>query len=169
MMRWVTVFDIHQTPILPEIILTGFFAITATVTLIGTITVLRPPKDPSSKSVASFLSIVTAVFIIFTLSTVLDLRRTLAATRALDAGQMRTESDHISDVEHTPIDRMNKTSSAVLTTFKVGDRWFLCPIPRACTLQIGEPIEVAYLPHDGQRFTPLILRIRMTHPCAFQL
>jgi hypothetical protein len=162
-MHWVTVFDIHQTSNLSGIILAGVLGVLALATGAGAVTSFRPPTDASSKRFGIMLAFVATLFLLFTMSTISDLRRTIAAGYALDAGKVEHVEGEITDMQRGANGKYGR--GGTLVSFKIGPLWFVSPLAGRCNLRIGDRASVSYLPNDGSRLTPLVVRMDMPHAC----
>jgi hypothetical protein len=109
------------------------------------------------------LAVVAVLFLLFTFSTISDLRQTIMAAHDLDAGRAENIEGEITDVQRVAT---GKNSAGSLLSFKIGPHWFVSPLPRGCNPQIGDRAKVSFLPNDGSRLTPVIVHMAMPHACV---
>jgi hypothetical protein len=163
-LHWITVFDIHQTSNLSSIVLAGVLGALALATGAGAVSGFRPPADAGSRRFGTMLAFVSSLFLLFAISAISDLRRNIDAGYALDAGKVEHVEGEITDIQRGATGSYGRTTGT-LAAFKIGQLWFVSPLPGRCKLQVGDSASVSYLASNGSRLTPLIVRMAMLHAC----
>jgi hypothetical protein len=162
-MKWVTVFDIHQRSEAPGVALALCLAAVGAIALMVAASCFRRPSSHSDRVFGAVAAITGVVFLAFTASTFSDARQQTLAKGEFDAGRIATVNGSVVDMRR--VRTVKSGGFPYLDTFEVGGRWFLSPLQPRCHVAIGDQARVTFLPDDGTRMTPLVLRVEMLHPC----